>query len=160
MAISFVRVDERVIHGQIVTGWAGVYECNGIIGIDDGIANDPVLVNVFKGAASGTKVWIFDVKTALEKLPKVIASDKKYFVIAKHPDTFKRLVEQGISLENSNSNKIIIGPMHIKEGARTIGPNVAISEKDKDAFNYLDDKYTIEFRLVPSAKPYYWKDIK
>ncbi len=160
MAISFVRVDERVIHGQIVTAWAGEYDCDGIIGIDDSIAKDPILTNVFKGAAPGTKVWIFDVETALTKLPKIIESNKKYFIIAKKPDTFKRLIEGGASLDNLNKNKIIVGPMHMRDGARVVGPNAAVSKEDEEAFDFLEKRYTIEFRLVPTATSYYWRDVK
>lgn len=160
MAISFVRIDDRVIHGQIVTAWSKEFTCDGIIGIDDKIANDPILVNVFKGAASGTKVWLFDTKTAIEKLPKIIASDKKYFVIAKSPITFKKIIDNGISLDNLNDNKIIVGPLHFREGAKTIGPNACVMEEDVIAFNSLQKKHIIEFKLVPTSKGYYWKDIK
>ena len=38
MAISFVRVDDRVIHGQIVTAWARQFDCDGIIAVDDKIS--------------------------------------------------------------------------------------------------------------------------
>lgn len=160
MAISFVRVDDRVIHGQIVTAWSKEFSCDGIIGIDDKIANDPVLVNVFKGAATGVKVWLFDVDTAIEKLPKVIASDKKYFIIAKNPMTLKRVIDGGISLNNLNNNKIIVGPMHFREGGKTIGPNACVMQEDIIAFDCLEKKHTIEFKLVPTSKPYYWKDVK
>lgn len=161
MAISFVRVDDRVIHGQIVTAWARQFACDGIIAVDDKISQDPVLTNVFKGSApSGVKVWIFDVKTAVEKLPKIIESNKKYFIIAKTPVTFKRLVEAGADLRNENGNKINIGPMHMKDGARTIGPNAAVTAEEEEAFNYLADKYKIEFKLIPDKKAYYWEEVK
>lgn len=160
MGISFVRIDDRVVHGQIVTAWSKEFKCDGIIGIDDKIANDPVLVNVFKGAASGIKVYIFDIKTAVEKLPKVIKSEKNYFVIAKSPIVFKKLDEEGISLNNKNNNKIIVGPMHFKDGSRTVGKNAAVTVEDEKAFNELEKKYTIEFKLLPTSKSYYWSDVK
>lgn len=161
MAISFVRVDDRIIHGQIVTAWSKQFSCDGIIAVDDKISQDPVLTNVFKGAApSGVKVWIFDVKTAVEKLPKIIESNKQYFIIAKTPVTFKRLVEAGADLSNGNGNKINIGPMHMKDGARTIGPNAAVTVEEEEAFNYLSGKYKIEFKLVPDKKAYYWEEVK
>lgn len=160
MAISFIRVDDRVIHGQIITSWSKELKCDGIIGIDDKIAKDPVLVNIFKGAAPHLKVWIFDIETAIEKLPKVIESDKNYFVIAKVPNTLKKLDDAGISLKNSNMDTITVGPMHFRDGARTVGPNACVMADDEVAFNQLEKKYNIEFKLVPTSKSYFWKDVK
>ena len=33
--ISFVRVDDRIIHGQIITRWSKEYPCDGIIAVND-----------------------------------------------------------------------------------------------------------------------------
>ena len=37
MSISFVRIDDRVIHGQLVTRWAKELPCDGIVAIDDAV---------------------------------------------------------------------------------------------------------------------------
>ncbi|MGN5136858.1 PTS sugar transporter subunit IIB [Aeromonas sp. 164P] len=61
MAISFVRIDDRVIHGQLVTRWARELPCDGIVAIDDEVAADPLLSQVMIGAVPDTRVWLFDV---------------------------------------------------------------------------------------------------
>ena len=38
MAISFIRIDDRIIHGQTVTRWANEYPCTGLIGVNDAAA--------------------------------------------------------------------------------------------------------------------------
>ena len=38
MAVSFVRIDDRMIHGQTVTRWAVEYPCDGIIAVNDAAA--------------------------------------------------------------------------------------------------------------------------
>ncbi len=58
--------------------------------IDDEVVADPLLSQVMIGAVPDTRVWLFDVATAIAKLPKVIASDKRYFVIGKSPVTLQR----------------------------------------------------------------------
>ena len=50
MSISFVRIDDRVIHGQLITRWARELPCDGIVAIDDAVAADPLLSSVMKGA--------------------------------------------------------------------------------------------------------------
>ena len=41
--ISFVRIDDRMIHGQTVTRWSIEYPCDGIIAVNDVAASNPVL---------------------------------------------------------------------------------------------------------------------
>ncbi|MGD8111580.1 PTS system mannose/fructose/N-acetylgalactosamine-transporter subunit IIB [Vibrio sp. TRT 21S02] len=158
MAISFVRIDDRVIHGQLMTRWAKELPCDGIVAIDDAVAADPLLSQVMKGAVTDVKVWLFDTATAITKLPKVIASDKKYFVIAKSPVTLQKISESGIDLTNLNK-KINVGPMSAREGTTTIGGNQCVNAEEITAFNYLSDAgHQIEFRLVPDANAYSWQD--
>lgn len=156
MAISFIRIDDRVIHGQLITRWAKEFPCQGIIAIDDGVANDPFLSQVMKGAVSDVKVWLFTRKEALEKLPKVIASEKKYFVICKTPETLAHLIKAGISIRNDNKC-INVGPMSAREGTIIIGPNQSVTQQEISAFNDLANQgYKMDFRLVPDGKSYDW----
>ena len=48
----------------------------------------------------------------------------------------------------------------MRDGARVVGPNAAVSKEDEEAFDFLEKRYTIEFRLVPTATSYYWRDVK
>ena len=160
MSISFVRIDDRVIHGQLVTRWAKELPCDGIVAIDDAVAADPLLSSVMKGAVSDTRVWLFDTLTAIEKLPKVIASDKRYFVIGKSPVTLQRLEQAGISLKNGNG-KINVGPRSARANTTTIGPNQSVTPEEAAAFDWLTEQgHAIEFRLVPDASFYNWQDAR
>lgn len=156
MAISFIRIDDRVIHGQLITRWAKEFPCEGIIAIDDGVANDPFLSQVMKGAISDVKVWLFSTETAIGKLAKVIASEKKYFIISKSPVTLARLTEAGISLKNDN-NCINVGPMSAREETTIVGPNQSLTDQEITAFRFLTKSgYKIDFRLVPDSKSFDW----
>ena len=39
--ITFARVDDRLIHGEVVTAWVPTYRINHIIIVDDTVARDP-----------------------------------------------------------------------------------------------------------------------
>ena len=56
--ISFIRVDDRIIHGQIVTRWSKEYPCDGIIAVNDKAATTPVLTQSFK-ASTDKKVFVW-----------------------------------------------------------------------------------------------------
>ncbi|PLR35109.1 PTS mannose/fructose/sorbose transporter subunit IIB [Chimaeribacter californicus] len=158
MALSFVRIDDRVIHGQLVTRWAKELPCDGIIAIDDEVAADALLASVMKGAIQDIPVWLFTVAQAIEKLPKVLASGKHYFVIGKSPVTLRQLAEAGIDLHN-RYQRINVGPMSARAETVTIGPNQSVTAMERDAFDFLATcGYAIEFRLVPDAGCFSWQD--
>ena len=58
MSISFIRVDDRMIHGQTCTRWALEYPCDGLIAVNDKAAKTPVLKAAYKNASDKkTFVW-------------------------------------------------------------------------------------------------------
>ena len=58
MVVSFVRIDDRMIHGQTVTRWAKEKPCDGLIAVNDAAASNKVLIQAYKGASDKkTFVW-------------------------------------------------------------------------------------------------------
>ena len=61
MAISFVRIDDRMIHGLITVRWGKEYPMDGIIAVNDKAANNPVLKEAYMAASDKkTFVWTLD----------------------------------------------------------------------------------------------------
>ena len=95
MTVSFVRIDDRMIHGQTVTRWAKEYPCDGLIAVNDAASKNKVLTQAYKGA-SDKKTFVWSVDAFGQKSQKVLDSDTRYFVITKNPiDMKKILVDQG-----------------------------------------------------------------
>ena len=69
MAISFIRVDDRMIHGQTCTRWALEYPCDGLIAVNNAAAKNPVLKSAYK-SASGKKTFVWSVEEFQEKTEK------------------------------------------------------------------------------------------
>lgn len=159
MSISFVRIDDRVIHGQIVVVWSKIRPCDGIIAIDDDIAKDKVLSMVYKNAAPvGLKAAVLSVDEAIKKLEQAQASKKRYFIIAKTPITLARLVENGIKL---GVDLINVGPMSPREKTITVGSNASVTPDEAKAFDILVNAgYSVEFQLVPEKKAYTWESVR
>lgn len=84
MAVSFIRVDDRMIHGQTCTRWALEYPCDGLIAVNNAAAKNPVLKAAYK-SASGKKTFVWSVDEFKEKSAKVLASKDNYFLITKNP---------------------------------------------------------------------------
>ena len=114
MSISFVRIDDRMIHGQTCTRWALEYPCDGIIAVNDQAANTPVLKAAYKNASS-KKTFVWTLEQWRAKCQKVIESKDRYFLITKDPITMEQiLVKDGFK---PGLNEVIIGPCNDRPGA-------------------------------------------
>lgn len=158
MSVSFLRVDDRMIHGQTCTRWAKEYPCDGIIAVNDKAASNPVLKNAYK-AASGKKTFVWTVADFLKKKDKVLNSETRYFVITKNPIDMETLLVEG-DFEPS-IQELIIGPCNDRPGAVKLGNNQSITQEEADALEKISNNgYRVKFALLPDVSIGEWKDFK
>ena len=145
--ISFVRVDDRIIHGQIVTRWSKEYPCDGIIAVNDKAATTPVLKQSFK-ASTHKKVFVWTMEHFLEKADDVLKSSKKYFLITKNPvDMKKILVDHGFV--PSDVKQVVIGPCNDRPGAIKLGSNLSLIPEEAEACEAMTNAgYDVYFALL------------
>lgn len=146
MSISFIRVDDRMIHGQTCTRWALEYPCDGLIAVNDNAANNSVLKAAYK-SASGKKTFVWTLEEFKAKSAKVLESKSQYFLITKDPISMEKiLVEDGFK---PGLNKIIIGPCNDRPGSVKLGNNQSITQAEAEALEKLmQNGYDIEFALL------------
>ncbi|MCK1191221.1 PTS system mannose/fructose/N-acetylgalactosamine-transporter subunit IIB [Streptococcus uberis] len=159
MTVTFVRIDDRMIHGQTVTRWAKEYPCDGLIAVNDAAAANKVLTQAYKGA-SDKKTFVWSVDDFSKKSQKVLDSDTRYFVITKNPiDMKKLLVDQGFV--PGNIKEIIIGPANDRPGAIKLGNNQSITKDEAAAIEEIESLgYRVKFQLLPDVSIGYWSDFK
>lgn len=156
--ITFIRIDDRIIHGQVVIRWSMEYPCDGIIAVNDNASNDPVIKSVLK-AASGKTTFIWTVDEFLGKMDQVIKSKKKYFLITKDPIAMcKLLVDNNLKTE---VNKVNVGPQSAREGTVKVNDNACITMEEATCYERIGAKgYEIDFRLVPNSKSVSWNGVR
>jgi PTS system mannose-specific IIB component len=159
MAISFIRVDDRMIHGQTVTRWSLEYPCTGLIAVNDAAAKNPVLKQAYK-SASDKKTFVWGVDEFIAKSAKVVASKDQYFLITKNPIDMKRiLVDNGFDPQGVKT--IIIGPCNDRPGTTKLGNNQSITKDEAAALEAIMQKgYEIEFALVKETAIGNWKKFR
>lgn len=153
--ISFMRVDDRIIHGQIITRWSKEYPCDGIIAVNDKAATTPVLAQSFK-ASTDKKVFVWTKEHFKEVQDKVLNSPKRYFLITKYPVDMKEiLVDMGFV--PSDVKRLIIGPCNDRPGATKLGQNQSITQEEADAIEAITKKgYDVEFALLKETSIGEW----
>lgn len=160
MSLSLVRVDDRLIHGQVVLMWSKVRQGDAIILlVDDELGHDDFLKEVFvnAGNAIGKKVYIFTVEQAIEKIPKAVSGKKSYYLIAKKIEQLYQLSVKGVEF----GNEIIFGTASKAEGTQKVYNNIYLSHKD---FQYCDELTAkgmkIHFKLIPDEQGLSWESVK
>lgn len=146
MAISFIRIDDRMIHGQTCTRWSLEYPCGGLIAVNDAAASDPILKQAYK-SASDKKTFVWTLDQFQQKSQKVLDSDTQYFLITKNPlDMKKVLVDQGFK---PGIDRVIVGPCNDRPGTTKLGNNQSITQEEAQAFEDITNAgYTVEFALL------------
>ena len=158
MAVSFIRVDDRMIHGQTCTRWALEYPCDGLIAVNNAAAKNPVLKSAYK-SASGKKTFVWGLDEFKEKSEKVLASKDYYLLITKNPlDMEKILVEQGFE---PGVKTVIIGPCNDRPGTTKLGNNQSITQEEAQALeNIMQAGYEVEFALLKEEAIGNWKKFR
>lgn len=107
MKIVLVRVDDRLIHGQVVVGWTRTVNGSLIVVIDDKVAVDDMQKTLLKLATpTGVKSEILSVEEAVTKLKENKYKNENVIILAKSPNTIKELIEKGIDIPKVNIGNI------------------------------------------------------
>ena len=144
-----VRVDDRLIHGQVVTQWVNVFKAQHIVVIDNNVAKDKMQKSVLKFAAPpDIKVSIFSVDKAVEAWEKNQFGTKNLFVLFRDVKQIAELQGKGVSFE-----EITIGQMAIINDRKQIYKQVGLSESE--AQTLMDIEKTgvkLYFQMQPTDK--------
>jgi len=154
--IVLTRIDDRLIHGQVITAWVRVVKANKILIVDNDVYADSFLANVLKMAAPpGIEVIILDQTKAVEYLKEDGSNNDKIFILVKTPDTVYRLIQGGVSLKEVN-----LGGMGAKVGRKRFYKNISISDDEKETFKKIIESGTkVYIKIVPDDKEILVKDL-
>ncbi len=145
MDIRLVRIDDRLIHGQVATVWTKSTNVNRILVISDAVAHDTLRKALLVQAAPpGVKVNVITVDKMIEAFADARFDNLKVMLLFTNPEDVKRVVEGNVVF-----NSVNIGGMSFTSGKRMITNAVAVNKEDIAAFKYLHDQgIKLEIRKV------------
>ncbi|MFY1068102.1 PTS system mannose/fructose/N-acetylgalactosamine-transporter subunit IIB [Enterococcus sp. AD013-P3] len=149
MSIVMTRIDNRLLHGIIVTQWAPMSGANRVMVIDDKVANDDIAKASMRLARpAGMAVSIITEETAIKNFNNGKYDREKVFVITKEPETILNLVKNGVDIQ-----KLIIGGTVVKEGAKQLSPRAYASAENIESYQaLLNAGVDIVTQFVPADK--------
>ncbi|WP_323088923.1 PTS sugar transporter subunit IIB [Allobaculum sp. JKK-2023] len=148
--IVLARVDDRLIHGEVVSVWTPALGVNRIIIVDDGVAADEFNKRVVKALApNGVKVNVYSTERGAEILKKDSKTpNEKVMVLTKTPITYHRMQQLGLDLKEVN-----LGGMGLRNERTPFIKNVACDPDEIESIRELrKNNVRVYYQLVPEQQ--------
>ncbi|WP_297597632.1 PTS N-acetylgalactosamine transporter subunit IIB [uncultured Cetobacterium sp.] len=144
--IVLVRIDNRLIHGQVATAWAQYSGANLLLVPNDDVAQNTTRQGLMNLAApKGAQTRYFSIQKTIDVIHKA-APRQLIAIIAETPQDVLKLVEGGVPIK-----KVNIGNMHMSEGKTQISKAVCVDQCDIDTFKKLSQYgVKLEIQRVPT----------
>ena len=135
MSVNLLRIDDRLIHGQVATSWAKAVKCEAIFAISDEVANDELRKELLlQIAPPHLKAYVIPVEKAIKVYNNPKYAGRNILMLVTKPEDAVRLIEGGLRIKEIN-----VGGMAYKEGNKQLSDAVTVNRANVDAFKKLLD---------------------
>lgn len=148
MSVVFYRIDDRLIHGQVMTGWSKKYAANRVIVVDDETSKNSFLCQVMTmSVPNGMDAKICSEADGLEAILND-EPDRRTIVLAKTPGVMLNLLNEGAPL-----SELCVGGMGYLAGRKAILRNIQVSPEEMDQIRQIAaNGVHVFFQIVPDGK--------
>ena len=131
--LALVRVDYRMVHGQVAVSWVKSTNANKVIVLNDETAEDKLQINIMKmSVGADTKLNVYPIEKGVEKY-----KDNKFgkgiaILIFRTIADAKKAYDLGL-----NFNKLNVGQVPMAEGRRHAVATINLSDEEMDILTEL-----------------------
>lgn len=145
-----IRIDDRLLHGQVVVGWAHALGLEHLILANDRVVADRGLSAALKaGVPDDVRVEIVSMDDAVAGLTNGNYAATKSMIVLESPGDALKLIHKGVVLK-----KLHLGGLHFREGSEELVPYVYLSNWDRMALDeMLRRGVRISCQDLPATKP-------
>jgi len=150
MPIVLFRVDERLIHGQVVVGWGGPLHIGRVIVVDDDLAQSEWEQELYTlGVPDEMDAGFATVDGARSRLEEWDAGPDRLMVLVRDVPTLRRIAEGGAL----RGRKVILGGIHHAVGRRKVLPYLFLNEEEQRSLQVVaDDGVSITAQDLPASR--------
>lgn len=144
------RVDTRLLHGQVATGWTHTTHPNRIIVVSDTVCHDKLRTSMIKQAApNGVKVSVAPIKNMVKANNDPRFGDTRALVLFETVEDALAAIKAGVEIKEIN-----LGSSAYKEGKVNVTKALSFDQTDVDAIKELQNMgVKFDVRGVPSDQP-------
>mgnify|MGYP001619382978 CR=1 FL=1 len=132
MSIVLIRIDDRLIHGQVIEGWLKTVHADRILVVSDEVIHDKIQSQLMGLAVpENVKLTIADVKDSVKIINDGHDTKERILVLLPDIETASKMIELKADIESLN-----IGGLHRSEGKTQYLKAVSLDEKDIEQLKY------------------------
>jgi mannose/fructose/N-acetylgalactosamine-specific phosphotransferase system component IIB len=150
MAVDLLRIDDRLVHGQVVEGWLRSLGVTHVVVASDGVVADETQKALYSLAVPfGVELNCLSVTDAAQAWARGLWEDDHVLVLVSSPDDAYRLLAAGAPVVSVN-----VGGLHYREGRVQVLKAVSLNLADIEALRKLEaNGVTLEARPLPLDEP-------
>lgn len=145
--MMWVRIDNRLVHGQIIETWLPYTHAKHIIVANDAVAGDNLQQQIMSLAIpQSVRCFFCFVDELNDKIPTLTADKGSSIILFSSCADVRRSLDSGFRVSSVN-----IGNIHYGPGKKQISPSVALSSDDESCLHYFKGQgIELDFRCVPN----------
>ena len=143
--IAFLRIDDRLIHGQVIVGWLPEIKPENLVVVNDSVAEDAMRQDLMSLSVPP------DVELEFYSTSDITDEDvnESSFILVSSPKDAWECLQKGIKPQRFN-----VGGMHSKDGKEEIFEALHVDDEDRKYFDLII-KSGVEpiFQPTPQNEP-------
>lgn len=146
--IKLMRVDDRLIHGQVAATWTNTIGADCILIAKDNIT--PLEITACKiSVPSGIKLVIKNVEDSIKAINSGVTDKYKLFIVVDNVTAAYRLMKGCEQV-----NELNLGRTVKREGTEPLGTHVHVTSEQKTMLKELvSEGYNVYLQTIPTASP-------
>ena len=150
MAVELYRIDDRLIHGQVVVGWGQPLDLRFIVLVDDDVASSDWEQELYRmGVPPGMDVFFESVDGAVRRHAEFARDPRPGLILTGNIDTMRRLVARVADIRAVN-----VGGVHHRAGRVQRLRYVFLSPDEEAALRAIARTgVQVTAQDVPAARP-------
>ena len=150
MPVAMVRIDDRLIHGQVVEAWIPHLKARRVVVVSDQAASDDTQRTLMRMALpDAISLEVVALAAAGEAARRAAAAPEPALILAPSPREVVGLIDAGLSVRAVN-----VGGLHHAAGRIQLGKVIFLGDEDRRNLRALADRgIALEGRAVPSDRP-------
>lgn len=143
----WLRIDNRLVHGQIVETWLPYLQSRHIVIVNDAVSMDILRQQIIKLALPSRITPHFTSIANVQDVFNTLKNVKEdVFCLVENCQDAQRIVEQGVTIGTVN-----IGNIHYSSSCYQLSNSIAVTSEDISCFQFFEDRgISLDFRCVPS----------
>jgi PTS system mannose-specific IIB component/fructoselysine and glucoselysine-specific PTS system IIB component len=150
MSLDLFRIDERLLHGQVIVGWGMRLHIDYYVIVDNEVAANAWESDLYSaGLPTGVDAHFVSVGDAVARFEELDAYPGRGALLTRNPGPMRQLAEAGL-LEGRRVN---VGGMHAGERRRRVLPYVHLSPTEVSDLEAIAERSSkITARDLPAAR--------